>query len=207
MNNHPQKIIDNQSGKIISWALLIVTAVWTLLYVSFNELTKIHFISEYLIYFQSGLIVVSWFFLVFAFQASKQGRFNIRGNKGFAKKIQTHFERMNEIIEENERILYQIQLEAKEKSLKLSHTAHSRIKAAEGLISDLKLRSKKIDQNMRSGSNANLIAADSLIRLTICPQARVTKRDPYESPQQALDDTSAKLKRIIKEIQIEQKKI
>lgn len=206
MINSQKTIIYNQCGKIISWALLAITSIWTLFYLSLNELIKIYLSSEYVSLFHAGLVILSTISLALAVQTSKKGRFNIRGDKDFAKKLQAYYERINEIIKENEMTLYQIRLEAEEKSLKLSHVAHFRIKTAEDLLRDLRLRSKKINQNMQNGSNAHLIAADSLIRSTSSVVNQIVNKNAFENPQQALDDTSARLRRIMKEIRIEQRK-
>ncbi len=202
------KIINDQSGKIVSWTLLIITGIWTLFYLTLNEVIKARLSYEYLRIFQGCLVILSFSFLGLAIRASKKGRFAIRGDKTFAKKIQTYYEKINEIIEENESILEQIRLEVEKKSQYFGHSSHIGMKAAEDILNDLKLRSKKIDQNMRNGSNANLIAADSLIRSTTAYQTQIIKRDSHNNnnPQQALDDTSAKLKRIFQEIKMDQKK-
>lgn len=197
--------LNNQDGKAVSWVILFISIFWGAYFLFFENIIRTKLSSNSVSMIQITLLVLSVTLIFLSLLSGDNNRKQTKISQDFAKKLETYNKRILQLIQENEKILNLLTEEMQLSQANITKVQEGNIKAAEAIINDLKFRHNRVNKNIASKSNANLIAADTLIRQKTITKDQLITKAKYIDPNEALDEASLKLKRIFKEIQIEQK--
>ncbi len=207
-SNGFNKIIKNEDGKLISWAILLIALVASAYSMGANEFLNSHFKREIAIMINVCVAVVCFCMFGCGVSLSNAEKKAKKGDTGFRQQLSTHNQAMLKMVEENEILVKRIENKLASNVIQISAKGMEHLNLARRIINNLTERMLEIKNHIDIGSNKNLIAADQLFRskLIIVDNPVEAVLDSQAVPPLSINDCKVILERIVTELEIEGKK-
>lgn len=202
------EIIGNQSGKAMSWAILLIASASMAYYMGGNAYLKANFKPEIALMIKICVSVICFFLFGYGLQSSLSGAGRKKGDPGFREQLSRHHHSMMKMIQENEILVSRIENKLANNQVQFSAKAIEHLTLARRIINSLGERINEIRNHLTLGANKNLIAADHLFRskLVVSDNPMEALLDSTTIPPLTMNDCKMVLDRIITELESEYKK-
>lgn len=205
MTDDTSRPMASESGKAISWAILLCAAVAGSYYAGGKEV-----LEQNLSPFFQTLVVLSSVLVCFASLGCGLHLFFLggRSNTELRHLIKEHNDTLVQLVREGTALIHSVELGLGRMSLKLSPRGLDALSMARRLTNALNKRTEEISYLLSTKSSADLIDADELLRkkLIITENATESLIGAEPVPPLAPEEWVSSLKRLFTDIENERKK-